>query len=167
MHICCNKSLAAYARIIQVSAYASIHMTGPRLGPFLVCAVKERNRLWEDIMKAQDSAVWRQQLQVHGDPSYAADKTVSLSSRHTQAHTPRHRIDGAPCQDMAATKDMRPAQAKSAECSIGGGTCKSCKLLKLKTNIELKTSIMRPDSVANIELKTNIGGLTVWLTSEA
>ena len=59
---------------------------------------------------------------------------------------------------------------------IGGGTCVSCKLLKLKTNImrpgsvaniELKTSIVRPGTVANIELKNNIRGPTVWPTSEA
>ena len=58
-----------------------------------------------------------------------------------------------PCQDVAATEDMQPAQAKPAECSIGGGTCESCKLLKLKA------SIVRPDSIANIR------GPTVWLTS--
>ena len=86
---------------------------------------------------------------------------------NTLGHAHWHKIDGAPCQDVAATKDMRPAQAKSTERSIGGGTCESCKLLKLKTNIELNTSIVRPDSMANIKLKTNIGGLTVWLTSEA
>ena len=70
---------------------------------------------------------------------------------NTLGHAHRHKIDGAPCQDVAATKDMRPAQAKSTECSIGGGTCESCKLLKLETNIERKTNIVRPDSVANIE----------------
>ena len=69
---------------------------------------------------------------------------------NTLGHAHRHKIDGAPCQDVAATKDMRPAQAKSTERSIGEGTCESCKLLKVEINI------VRPDSVANIKLETNI-----------
>ena len=98
---------------------------------------------------------------------------------NTLGHAHRHKIDGAPCQDVAATKDMRPAQAKSTERSIGGGTCESCKLLKVEinivrpdsvANIELETNIVRPDSVANIEHRpdsvADIGGPRVaWPTS--
>ena len=72
---------------------------------------------------------------------------------NTLGHAHRHRIDGPPCQDVAATKDMQPAQAKPAKRSIGAGTCESCKLLKFET------TIVRPGSVANV------GGPTAWLTS--